>query len=75
MPLDIGEQLEGSGAATKNGGFFEKALLNAPESEHGVPEVKAVSFGHCHVSANCRRVKGVWLCFGGGGYVHRHHAD
>ena len=23
----------------------------------------------CIVTENCRRVKGVWLCFGGGGYV------
>lgn len=22
--------------------------------------------GHCHISEDCRRIKGVWNCFGGG---------
>ncbi|KAF8517953.1 Metallo-dependent phosphatase [Hysterangium stoloniferum] len=67
-PLDIGQQLEGSGSAKKNAGFFEKALLKAPESDDGRGrEVKVVGNGHCHVSENCRRVQGVWMCFGGGG--------
>ncbi|KAI0037808.1 hypothetical protein FA95DRAFT_1613865 [Auriscalpium vulgare] len=71
-PLDVGiHDLEGAGNAKYNDGFFEKALLSAKESDHrgsgGVPEVKVVGNGHCHVTENCRRVKGVWLCFGGGG--------
>ncbi|GAA5949588.1 hypothetical protein JCM3765_002715 [Sporobolomyces pararoseus] len=33
----------------------------------GRPEVKVLAHGHCHLSADCRRVKGVWQCFGGGG--------
>ncbi|KAF8577708.1 Metallo-dependent phosphatase [Ramaria rubella] len=66
--LDIGQQLEGSGAAKKNAGFFEKALLKAAETDEGYGrEVKVVANGHCHVSENCRRVKGIWMCFGGGG--------
>lgn len=24
------------------------------------------SWQHCHISEDCRRVKGIWLCFGGG---------
>ncbi|KDQ50774.1 hypothetical protein JAAARDRAFT_185989 [Jaapia argillacea MUCL 33604] len=70
--LNVGiHDLEGSGAAKKSDGFFEKALLSAKESEHvaggSLPEVKVVGNGHCHVTENCKRVKGVWLCFGGGG--------
>ncbi|KAK4055185.1 Phosphatase dcr2 [Microbotryomycetes sp. JL201] len=33
----------------------------------GRPEVKVISNGHCHISEDCRRVDGTWLCFGGGG--------
>ncbi|KAI0054414.1 Metallo-dependent phosphatase [Artomyces pyxidatus] len=70
--LDVGEHdLEEKGSAKHNDGFFEKGLLHAAESEHRgagfIPEVKVVGNGHCHVTENCRRVKGVWLCFGGGG--------
>ncbi|SCV68486.1 BQ2448_607 [Microbotryum intermedium] len=32
----------------------------------GRPEVKVVANGHCHISEDCRRVNGIWLCFGGG---------
>ncbi|TNY21815.1 hypothetical protein DMC30DRAFT_411233 [Rhodotorula diobovata] len=32
----------------------------------GRPEVKVLAHGHCHISSDCRRVKGVWICFGGG---------
>ncbi|KAF8519664.1 Metallo-dependent phosphatase-like protein [Gautieria morchelliformis] len=66
--LDVGQQLDGPGAAKKNAGFFVKALLNATEDDGGHGrEVKVVGNGHCHVSENCRRVRGVWMCFGGGG--------
>lgn len=65
--------LEGPGNAKGSDGFFEKGLLKAMESEHNAGgsgrEVKVVGNGHCHVTENCRRVKGVWLCFGGGGFV------
>ncbi|KAI0271916.1 Metallo-dependent phosphatase [Russula aff. rugulosa BPL654] len=72
LPLDVGtSDLEGRGSAKKNGGFFEDGLLHALETPHrgagGIPEVKVVGNGHCHVTDNCKRVKGVWLCFGGGG--------
>ncbi|EPT01283.1 hypothetical protein FOMPIDRAFT_1023369 [Fomitopsis schrenkii] len=71
-PLDVGlHDIEGQGSAKKQDGFFHKGLLQAMESDHraggNAREVKVVSNGHCHVTENCRRVKGVWLCFGGGG--------
>ncbi|KAK4699220.1 hypothetical protein P7C70_g7043, partial [Phenoliferia sp. Uapishka_3] len=43
---------------------FWEGEFSAPTT--GRPEVKVVANGHCHVSEDCRRVKGVWLCFGGG---------
>jgi len=71
-PLDVGaDHGEKPGSAKGNEGFFEKALLTALESEHvaggAAHEVKVVGNGHCHITENCRRVKGVWMCFGGGG--------
>ncbi|GAA6058690.1 hypothetical protein JCM10212_003378 [Sporobolomyces blumeae] len=33
----------------------------------GRPEVKVIAHGHCHITSDCRRIKGVWECFGGGG--------
>jgi len=70
--LDVGlHNLEPKGSAKKNEGFFEKGLLKAMESDHlaggNAREVKVIGNGHCHITENCRRVKGVWLCFGGGG--------
>ncbi|KAH7913045.1 Metallo-dependent phosphatase-like protein [Hygrophoropsis aurantiaca] len=70
--LDFGlHGLETPGASEKNDGFFSKGLLAALESDHraggGVPEVKVVANGHCHITEDCKRVKDVWLCFGGGG--------
>lgn len=51
--LDIGlSDLEKSGAAKKNEGFFEKGLLKAMESDHlaggNAREVKVVANGHSH---------------------------
>ncbi|CCL98565.1 uncharacterized protein FIBRA_00565 [Fibroporia radiculosa] len=70
--LNVGENdLEGSGAAKQQEGFFHKGILQAMESDHvaagNAHEIKVVTNGHCHVTENCKRVKGVWLCFGGGG--------
>jgi len=65
--LDVGEQLEGPGSAKHNGGFFVDGVLKAPESDVGGTEVKVIANGHCHISENCRRIHGVWNCFGGGG--------
>jgi len=70
-PLDVGiSGQETPGNAKKNGGMFEKGILKAFESDHrsngNVLEVKAIGNGHCHLTENCRRVKGVWQCFGGG---------
>lgn len=93
-PLDVGlHDLEESGAAKKQDGFYHKGVLQAMESDHraggNAREVKVISNGHCHsaycilspsrwltsvqliilhlVTENCRRVSGVWSCFGGGG--------
>ncbi|KAF9815990.1 hypothetical protein IEO21_04240 [Rhodonia placenta] len=71
-PLDVGmHDLEGQGSAKKQDGFFHKGILQAMESDHraggNAHEVKVVSNGHCHLTENCKRLKGVWLCFGGGG--------
>ncbi|TFK71339.1 Metallo-dependent phosphatase [Pluteus cervinus] len=71
-PLDVGlSGLETPGNAKENEGMFEKGLLKAEENDHvgrgRAPEVKVVGNGHCHLTENCRRVKGVWMCFGGGG--------
>jgi hypothetical protein len=70
--LDIGiHGNEPPGSARNNGGLFVNGLLRANESTHvaarRVPEVKVVANGHCHITENCRRVQGIWLCFGGGG--------
>lgn len=58
LPLDVGSSdLERSGSAKKNGGFFQNGLLHALETQHrgagGIPEVKAVGNGHCHGKAVC----------------------
>ncbi|THU80539.1 hypothetical protein K435DRAFT_874290 [Dendrothele bispora CBS 962.96] len=70
-PYDVGlKGNEGHGAAKGNDGFYEKAVLVAMESDHvtkNTKEVKVVANGHCHITENCRRVGGVWNCFGGGG--------
>ncbi|KAK7030663.1 AIP3 domain-containing protein [Favolaschia claudopus] len=70
-PLDIGiSGLETKGDASDSDGFFDKGILKAMESDHvtsSTQEVKVIGNGHCHLTENCRRVKGVWFCFGGGG--------
>jgi len=71
IPLDIGiHDIEERGDAKQSDGFFDKAILQTFESDHSasgqLKEVKVISNGHCHVTENCRRVKGVWLCFDGG---------
>jgi hypothetical protein len=71
-PLDIGiHGLEATGAAEDDEGFFDKGIRMALESDHleggSAREVKVVANGHCHVTENCRRIKGVWMCFGGVG--------
>ncbi|TFK39994.1 Metallo-dependent phosphatase-like protein [Crucibulum laeve] len=71
-PLDVGiSGQETPGNAKHSDGFFEKGILKALESDHrgagNALEVKAIGNGHCHLTENCRRIKGVWLCFGGGG--------
>ncbi|KZT11756.1 uncharacterized protein LAESUDRAFT_710333 [Laetiporus sulphureus 93-53] len=68
-PLDVGQHdLEGQGSREKQAGFCHKGLLQAPESDHvaagNAREAKVVT-----ITENCRRVKGMWMCFGGGGQV------
>jgi hypothetical protein len=53
VPLDVGiHGNEPPGASKTNGGFFEKGLLKAMESDHVAVgnrhEVKVVGNGHCH---------------------------
>ncbi|KAF8347706.1 Metallo-dependent phosphatase [Amanita rubescens] len=72
IPLDVGiHDLETPGNAEHNDGFFEAGVLQAKESDRRssavLPEVKVIGNGHCHLTENCRRVQGVWMCFGGGG--------
>ncbi|TCD62378.1 hypothetical protein EIP91_006960 [Steccherinum ochraceum] len=70
-PLDYGEQWEGRGSAKKQDGFFNKGLLKAMETDHtgggNAREVKVISNGHCHITEKCKRLQGIWSCFGGGG--------
>ncbi|KAG6891215.1 hypothetical protein C0995_008467 [Termitomyces sp. Mi166 len=74
--LDVGiHGQEPPGNAKGNAGFYENGILKAMESEHvgkgNALEVKVIGNGHCHITENCRRVKGVWNCFGGGGFDRR----
>ncbi|KAF7308825.1 AIP3 domain-containing protein [Mycena kentingensis (nom. inval.)] len=70
-PLDIGiSGQEDKGSAKESDGFFDKGILTALETDSSrdtTPEVKVIGNGHSHLTENCRRVKGVWFCFGGGG--------
>ncbi|KAL4250483.1 hypothetical protein ABKN59_006972 [Abortiporus biennis] len=71
-PLDTGlKGLEPPGSAKKQDGFFDKALLKALETNNrgggNAREVKVIANGHCHITENCRRTRGIWQCFGGGG--------
>ncbi|GAA5949069.1 hypothetical protein JCM21900_004848 [Sporobolomyces salmonicolor] len=43
---------------------FWDGEYNAPTE--GRAEVKVLAHGHCHLTSDCRRVRGVWECFGGG---------
>ncbi|KAF7309823.1 AIP3 domain-containing protein [Mycena indigotica] len=70
-PLDVGiSGQEDKGSATDSDGFFTKGILKALETDNSrdpTPEVKVIGNGHSHLTENCRRVNGVWFCFGGGG--------
>ncbi|CAL1715541.1 unnamed protein product [Somion occarium] len=71
-PLNVGQHdIEGPGNAKRQAGFFHKGVLAAKTSDHRAGgddrEVKVIANGHCHLTENCKRVKGVWMCFGGGG--------
>ncbi|EIW71023.1 hypothetical protein M231_07534 [Tremella mesenterica] len=75
--LDLGVQLDKSGASKHNSGFFYNAIKESYEKggtdqdedwfdSPKVSEVKVLSHGHCHNTDRCRRVDGVWMCFDGG---------
>ncbi|CAE6540487.1 unnamed protein product [Rhizoctonia solani] len=70
--LDVGTA-EQYGGSPKDSGFFRNAILAAPEvpstteTKGAGTEIKVIANGHVHTADNCRRVKGVWTCFGGGG--------
>jgi hypothetical protein len=65
-----------SGQSIDNSGFFTDALLHQKEVDpdpqepelfrNAKPEVKVTVHGHSHNTDDCRRVEGVWMCFGGG---------
>ncbi|KAG9037463.1 hypothetical protein FRB95_005402 [Tulasnella sp. JGI-2019a] len=68
--LSYGQMLEGEGSPKKNSGFFQNGILKAtsPGPNGGTTnEVKVLAHGHCHITDQCKRVNGVWICFGGGG--------
>ena len=61
--LDVGSQLDGSGASKHNSGFFYNALKQALQSDDDLiptTEVKVLSHGHCHNTDRCRRSDGIW---------------
>ncbi|KAG8690860.1 hypothetical protein FRC11_008574 [Ceratobasidium sp. 423] len=69
--LDVGSAEE-YGGSPRDAGFFKNAILAAPEvpstaeTKGTGTEVKVIANGHVHTADNCRRVKGIWTCFGGG---------
>ncbi|KAF8325842.1 Metallo-dependent phosphatase-like protein [Cantharellus anzutake] len=65
--FNVGEELDGPGSPKHNSGFFEAGILRVTESEAGGREIKVIGNGHCHITDRCRRISGVWMCFGGGG--------
>ncbi|KAL7412473.1 Metallo-dependent phosphatase-like protein [Mrakia frigida] len=64
--MDVGIQMDSGGSPDFNSGFFEKGVLQGEDGVGG-REVKVIGNGHVHIAENCRRISGVWMCFGGGG--------
>lgn len=60
--LDVGDQMDGSGASKHNSGLFASGIKEALEAntDDKISEVKITSHGHCHNTDRCRRVDGVW---------------
>ena len=67
--LDVGSQLDSSGASKHNSGFFYNGIKEAFESpgngdgswfNQKTTEVKVLSHGHCHNTDRCRRADGIW---------------
>jgi hypothetical protein len=74
--FNTGDVNFGARRLTDNSGFFSDAILRQKEVDadpldpevfrQARPEVKVTVHGHCHNDDDCRRVQGVWMCFGGG---------
>lgn len=58
----IGSPVDGAPSPPMMDEFWE----GESEQTHGRSETKVIVNGHCHISDDCRRVQGVWMCFGGG---------
>ncbi|CDZ97861.1 Predicted DNA repair exonuclease SIA1 [Phaffia rhodozyma] len=72
VPLDTGLLLDTGGSSSVNSGFFENGIKQATTGKIGknkkeMNEVRVISNGHVHIAENCRRIQGIWMCFGGGG--------
>lgn len=60
MGNDIGND---KGSSPINSHFLDEGILPmvAVEGDDGgIPEVKVLAHGHCHVQDRCQRVRGVW---------------
>ncbi|OXG80415.1 hypothetical protein C345_05305 [Cryptococcus neoformans A2-102-5] len=71
--LNVGVQMDIVGSSKHNSGFFYNAIKTTYDSEETegyfnkkTAEVKVLNHGHCHNTDRCRRVDGIWMCFGGG---------
>lgn len=74
---------DGPGNSKTDGGMFDGLLAALESEEGAVPEVKVIGHGHSHSTFSaarrstpdalsldtdkCRRNRGIWACFGGGG--------
>lgn len=66
-PLSLGERKEAHtllGAQLRRGMF--RALVKQRADEKDAAGVRLLVHGHMHNNEDCRRVQGIWLCFGGG---------
>ncbi|KAG8888128.1 hypothetical protein FRB98_008320 [Tulasnella sp. 332] len=63
--LSYGQMLDGNGGPKKNSGFFQNGILKTTADGQTTSEVKVLAHGHCHITDECKRVNGVWICFGG----------
>ncbi|WFD29543.1 Phosphatase dcr2 [Malassezia sp. CBS 17886] len=66
-PMQIGVREE---RASRLGGQLRRGIFDAAHNETqnapNTPGVRLFVHGHMHNNEDCRRVRGIWLCFGGG---------